>query len=488
MAAKVGHWIGGSEVHEGPTIPVIDPASGSSLGEVHVADADVVARAVTDAERAARGWAATPLAERGEILERVAELLSERVEEFAQLDTLDVGMPIRLSRAMAGATPGMTRASAGAIDGIRGVTTPAEDGRYAFTLREPYGVVGSVIPWNYPFAQAVHSVMPPLIAGNAVVLKPAELTPLSALELARLCTEAGLPDGVLNLVNGPGPTTGEALVRDARVGLVCFTGSPASGRAVQAAAAEGIARPVILELGGKDAVLVHDDADVAAAVERIRVSVFNHAGQTCAAKTRVIVHHAVADEVVDRLHAAIASLRTGDPNDPETDVGPVASERQLLRVEGYVDRAREQGARVAIGGERLVVPGRSGGFFYRPTMVTDVTPEHTIFHEEVFGPVLTVTTAADDAEMVGLANLPAYGLEASVWTRDLVRGLRAAAALEAGAIHINGIHLSSGGIGRSPWKGSGYDADGGLEGVLNMTRSRTVILQTSRSEGRSTPG
>lgn len=477
-ASPIGHWIDGREVREGATLPVIDPSRGAPIGEVHIAGRDVVAQAVSSAQRAAAGWAATPIEERAGLLERIAALIAPRVEEFAQLDTLDVGMPIRLSRAMAGATPGMTRAAATMGAAIRGTTVPSEGGRTVFTLREPYGVVGAVIPWNYPFAQAVHSVMPALIAGNSVVLKPAELTPLGALELARLCSEAGLPDGVLNLVNGTGQVTGDALVRDPRVGLVCFTGSPATGRAVQAAATEGIARPVILELGGKDAVLVYDDADLDAAVERIRVSVFNHAGQTCAAKTRVIAHRAVVQDVIDRLHTAIMSLRTGDPDDPGTDVGPVASDRQLRRVERYVEQAREQGADIAIGGSVLDERGLSGGFFYRPTMVTGVTPQHDIFHEEVFGPVLTVTEAEDDATMVHLANLPDYGLEAAVWTRDLTRALGAAAALEAGAIHINGIHLASGGIGRSPWKGSGYAADGGHEGVLNMTRSRTVIVQT----------
>lgn len=479
MVRHVGHWIDGQEVHEGDTMPVVGPADAVTIAQLHVADEATVARAVSAAERAAPAWAATPLQERAAILEQIAVRIGSRVEEFAQIDTLDVGMPIRLSRAMAGATPGMARTAAGQVSALRGVTAPIEAGHVTFTLREPYGVVGSVIPWNYPFAQAVHSLMPALVAGNTVVLKPAELTPLAAFELARLCSEAGIPDGVINIVNGPGATTGEALVRDPRVGLVCFTGSPATGRAVQTAASEGIARPVILELGGKDAVLVLDDADLAAAVQRIRISAFNHAGQTCAAKTRVIVQRSVAEELVSRLCEAIEDLKTGDPNDPETDVGPVASSRQLERVERYVRKAREQGAEIIVGGGRLEDPNLANGFFYRPTMLAGVTPEHTIFHEEVFGPVITVTEADDDEELVRLANLPDYGLEASVWTSDLSRALHAAEALEAGAIHINGIHLSSGGIGRSPWKGSGYHADGGVEGLLNMTRSRIVIVQTT---------
>jgi acyl-CoA reductase-like NAD-dependent aldehyde dehydrogenase len=474
----IGHWIDGREVREGDTFDTVDPATGVTIASVSSADAGIVGRAVASAEAAAPGWAATPAGERREILERVAATIAARAEELAQLDTSDSGMPIRLSRATMEGNAKAAHATAALAQMIRGVSTPMEGGRVAFTMRQPYGVVGGVTPWNYPFNVAMHKALPALAAGNAIVLKPADLTPVSAMELARMCSDAGVPAGVFNLVNGTGPVAGEALVRDTRVGIISFTGSTATGRAIQRVASEGIARPVVLELGGKDPAIMFADADLDTAVERIRYSIFNHAGQTCTAETRVLAHRSIVDEVVERFRTFIEGLRTGDPTDPDTDVGPLISERQRERVEGYVRQAQDQGAEVVIGGGRLEHPDLPGGFFFRPTLFAGVTPEHTIFHEEVFGPVMTVTAFEDDEEALRLANLPEYGLQSSVWTKDLDRALRFASGVQAGAVQINTVHASSGGIGGTPWKGSGYNSDGGLEGVLTLTRSKNVIIQS----------
>lgn len=473
----IGHWINGREVIQGATFASVNPATGATIAQVSSADEAIVDQAVQSARQAAPTWEAAGVKARRDVLNTLADLIAANAEDIAQRDTLDCGMPISLSRAGVNGLVDSVRMFAGMTGVIRGTSTPLEDGRIAFTLRQPYGVVGGITPWNYPFNVAIHKVVPALAAGNAIVLKPADLTPLTAMDLARLCTEAGVPDGVFNLVQGTGPEAGAALARNPGVGIVSFTGSTATGKVIQQLAAEGMTRPVALELGGKDPAVILDDADLDAAVACVRRSVFNHAGQTCTAETRVLAHRSVADEVIERLHERIRGLNVGDPTDPATDVGPLISPQQLARVDRYVQQAKDEGAQVVIGGGRLDDGDLANGNFYRPTLFSGVTADHTIFHEEVFGPVMTVTTFDDDDEALRLANLPQYGLQASVWTRDLERALRFSAGIDAGTVQVNGMHVPSGGIGGTPWKASGHHPENGLEGVMNLTRSKTVILQ-----------
>ncbi|MEU1303012.1 aldehyde dehydrogenase family protein [Streptomyces shenzhenensis] len=427
------HWIDGRAVPgSGPLIDVVNPADESVVAAVHEGTAEDVDTAVDAALAAFPGWSATSPEDRIAVLRCVAEGMQQHNEAIAATITLEMGAPIGFSRQ---AQAGFPVASALAA------ITAAE--RFAWTevvensliVREPIGVVGAITPWNFPLQQVVTKIVPALLAGNTVVLKPSEISPLSARMFAEIATEAGLPDGVLNVVQGTGPVVGEAISRHPRIDMVSFTGSTAAGKRVSVAASDTVKR-VALELGGKAAHIVLPEADLDFAVNRGLAYAWANAGQACGAYTRMLVPQDLQGHVVEKLRAAAAEYTVGDPADEATRIGPVASETQRRRVDGYIRRGVADGATLVVGG-----PGRPTGFetgaYVRPTIFSDVDPDSVIAQEEIFGPVLVVIPYTDDDHAVEIANGTVYGLNAAL-TGDAEHAMAIARRLRVGQVDING--------------------------------------------------
>jgi acyl-CoA reductase-like NAD-dependent aldehyde dehydrogenase len=444
------------------------------LADVDEAEAQDVDDAVDSGRAALEGpWGSVSGARRADLLWGLADRIEARLEDLVRLDALDAGKPIRDGRAIDGpAAVGLLRYFAGVAHTLRGSQIPVP-GFLNYTALEPHGVVGAIIPWNYPLYNAVLKVAPAVACGNVVVLKPAEQTPLSALELGDLAIQAGFPPGVINVVPGFGPTAGARLVAHPDVPKIAFTGSTDVGRQIMRLAADKV-KSLTLELGGKGPNIVFADGDLDHAVAACLYSVFRNQGQTCSAGTRVLVHERVAAEFVDRVVTAGRALIVGDPLDPRTRLGPLVSEEQLARVMGYVASGIEEGATLVTGGTAPSGPGLAEGFFLQPTVFTDVASSMRIAREEIFGPVLTVATFGDDDEAVRMANDVAYGLSAALWTRDIRRAHRTAALLEAGMVWINTIHAGAPGSPAGGFKLSGLGVEKGLEAIREYTRIKSV--------------
>jgi acyl-CoA reductase-like NAD-dependent aldehyde dehydrogenase len=408
-------------------IRVLEPATEEVLAELPSAGVAETDAAVARAAAALPAWRALAPADRSRLLRRLAGALEERGEDLARLEARNAGKPIGDARGEMGMVADTFHYYAAAPERLLGDTIPVAGG-VAMTFREPLGVVGLIVPWNFPLTIAAWKIAPALAAGNTVVLKPAELTPLTALELERIALAAGLPEGVINVVAGPGSVCGQRLVEHPDVAKIAFTGSTEVGRGIAAAAAQTIKR-VTLELGGKSANVVFADSDLDRAAAAAAPAVFGNAGQDCCARSRILVEASVLDRFMDVLEEAVESIRVGDPLDPATEMGPLISADQRRDVASYV----EDGAPVAARGTAPEGPG----FWFPPTVLCPVDPGHRAAREEIFGPVAVVLPFRDEAEAITLANDTIYGLSGSVWTRDGAKALRMARAVETGVLSVN---------------------------------------------------
>ncbi|MCQ4084569.1 gamma-aminobutyraldehyde dehydrogenase [Streptomyces sp. RB6PN25] len=416
---------------------VVDPATGEAVLRYELAGAQDVDAAVAAAEEAQPQWGSATPGERSDAMHRFAALLAERAQELALAESLQCGKPVKLTTEFD--VPGSvdnTAFFAGAARHLQGVAAGEYSGDHtSYVRREPVGVVGSIAPWNYPLQMAAWKVLPAIAAGNAIVLKPAELTPLTSLMFAQAATDAGIPPGVVNVVTGAGPDAGEHLVGHPSVAMTSFTGSTAVGRRVAEIATRTVKR-LHLELGGKAPFVVFDDADVEAAAHGAVAGALINTGQDCTAATRAYVQRPLYETFVAAVADLFAAVRLGDPFDPHTDLGPLISQVQRDRVAGFVDRARGDGARVVTGGE-APGGGLATGAYYRPTLITDAPQHSEIVQGEIFGPVLVVLPFDTDDEALRLANDTPYGLAASAWTRDVFRAGRATREIKAGCVWVN---------------------------------------------------
>ncbi|MFI2378316.1 aldehyde dehydrogenase family protein [Streptomyces sp. NPDC018964] len=427
------HWIDGRAVRgSGPLIDVVNPADESVIAQVYEGTVEDVNMAVDAALAAYPGWAATPPRHRADVMRNLAEGLQKRSEELAATITLEMGAPITFSRqAQVGFPVASTLAAVASAERFEW-TEVIEN---SLVVREPIGVVGAITPWNFPLQQLVTKVVPAMLAGNSVVLKPSEISPLSARMFAEIVTEAGVPDGVFNVVQGTGPVVGEALSRHPKIDMISFTGSTRAGRSVSVAAS-GTVKRVALELGGKAAHIVLPEADLDSAVTRGLAVAWANAGQACGAYVRMLVPRSLQETVVDKLRTAAQEYVVGDPADEATRIGPLASETQRRRVDDYIRRGIADGAMLVAGG-----PGRPEGFgtgaYVKPTIFSDVDPESAIAQEEIFGPVLVVIPYDDDDDAVEIANGTIYGLNAAV-TGDEDHAVAIARRLRVGQVDVNG--------------------------------------------------
>jgi betaine-aldehyde dehydrogenase len=460
-------------------VPVLDPSTGEVIVQADLAAPADVDEAVAAARSALPQWAAATPAERSQLLLAFACELQAVADELAGTESRQTGKPLRLAREFD--VPGTIDNTAffgGAARQLEGLAAGEYSGDHtSYVRREPIGVVGSIAPWNYPLQMAAWKVLPAVAAGNTIVLKPAEITPLSTLMYAEAGAAAGLPAGVFNVVTGTGPVAGEALVSHPGVDMVSFTGSTAVGRRVAALAIDGV-RKVHLELGGKAPFVVFDDADLEAAVHGAVAGALINTGQDCTAATRAIVHRSLHDDFVAGVCDLMAGLRLGAPADDDTDLGPLVSFAHRDRVAGHVDRARSEGAKVVRGGR----PGAgelARGAYYEPTLVTDAGPGHALWHDEVFGPVLLATPFDTDDEAITLANDTPYGLAASAWTGDVHRALRATREIAAGCVWVNDHIPIISELPHGGYKRSGFGKDMSRYSLDDYTQVKHVMMDVT---------
>jgi acyl-CoA reductase-like NAD-dependent aldehyde dehydrogenase len=468
-------FIGGEFVDsvEGGRITVLNPHDNSTLAEISEARAADVDRAVEAARKALPVWKRVSAAERGRLLLKLADAIEADAENLAHLETLDTGHPIRDTRGLdTPRTAATFRYYAGIADKVDGRVPPVETGFLNYITREPVGVVGQIVPWNFPLMFCGWKMGPALATGNTVVLKPAELTPLTTLRVGQLIAKVGIPPGVVNIVPGYGHIAGQHLADHPGVDKIAFTGSTVTGKRIVQASAGNLKR-VQLELGGKGANIVFDDAPLDAAVMGSAFAIFHNQGQACIAGSRLLLHEKIADEFLDKFLKLAKSIRVGNPLDPQTEMGPLTSVGHRERVLNYMQVATGEGSEVLTGGKIPAGPEFQAGCYVEPTVVT-AKPGDRVCREEVFGPFVAVTRFSSEAEVLEIANATDYGLGGGLWTRDLQRGHRAAAAIRAGMVWVNSykrVNPNSpfGGVGQS-----GYGRDLGAESVADYTYAKSV--------------
>ncbi|MGI8587827.1 MAG: aldehyde dehydrogenase family protein [Chloroflexia bacterium] len=479
----VKHFIGGRWVEsaKGKTFTSTNPATGETLAELSEGGAEDANRAVAAAKAAFDGWRLTPAPKRGEILYRAGQLLTERKEEMARLMTQEMGKVLAEARGDVQEAIDMTFYMAGEGRRMRGEVVPSElPNKWAMTTRDPIGVVAAITPWNFPVAIPSWKIMPALVTGNTVVIKPASDTPLCALSLVNILQEAGLPAGVLNFVMGPGSTVGTALIENPDVALISFTGSTDAGNAVAVEAARRLKR-VSLEMGGKNAIIVMDDADLDLALEGILWSAFGTSGQRCTAASRVIVHRAVKQKLEDMLQDRIKKLRLGNGLDAATDIGPVINRNQLSRIHGMVQEGQKAGTRLVVGGKIASEGALGKGAFYEPTLFSDAAPDAMVSQEEIFGPVTTLIPVENLAEAIKVNNSTKYGLSSSIYTADVNRAFTAIRDITTGIVYINAgtigaeIQVPFGGTRGT---GNGH-REAGQAGLDTFTEWKTIYVDYS---------
>ena len=473
---EFGLFINGEpiEAASGDVRELLEPATGDPLARAAVAGEADIDRAVDAARAALDGpWGKTPPTERSRLLHALADAMVANRKELAELEVRNVGKAISSVKAELNQGVENFRFYASAIASIAGRTNPIGGSLLFYSLKEPVGVAGQIVPWNYPLMMTTWKLAPALAAGCAVVLKPDSATPLSALRLGELAAEVGFPAGVVNIVPGPGKTTGAYLVKHPGVDKIAFTGSTETGGEIMRLASAPIKR-ITLELGGKSPNIVFADANLDDAIPSAVWSIYYSAGQSCEARSRILVEHYIYDDFVSRFSALAEQLKVGDPLEPETQVGSLISREHRDKVHGFVEQGRGEGAEVVTGG--AIAEGK--GAFYPPTVLAGVNTEMTVAQEEIFGPVVTVTPFADEKDAIRIANDVRYGLMASVWTGDPARGHRVAARIKAGTVGVNMPYTAFPGIPFGGYKQSGFGRELGLETLDLYLETKSVIVGT----------
>ena len=466
-------WV---DAQDAATYADLNPATGAELAHVASAGAVDVDRAVKAARAAFETgkWSTMAASRRAKIIYKMAQLIAERANDLALLEVRDNGKTIGTAKGELGAIVDCFEFYAGAATKNYGDSLPAPmPGYVAYTVREPVGVVGAIVPWNFPLLLASWKVAPALAAGCTIVLKPAPATPLTAIELGKIALEAGLPEGVLNVLTGPGPDLGQAIVEHPGIDKIAFTGSTATGKRVAATASQTLKR-VTLELGGKSPSLVFDDADVTQAVNGALYGIFYNAGQTCEARSRVLVQESIADEFIDLFREKAQKLRVGNPEDPQTHVGAITMREQLEKIKNYCEIGSGEGATKLFGGQPPAGETFDGGLFWSATAF-EAQSGHRIAREEIFGPVATILRFKDEAEAIALANDTEYGLSASVWSENVGRVNRVARALRSGTVAINTPYAVFPGVPFGGYKQSGYGRELGMETMRLYSETKSVL-------------